>query len=798
MNAVLPPIPAAGGWTGCWIEPAERVDVRSVQRRAYHLAGEFTVPGPFASAVLHATAHGIYEAFLNGDRVGDRELTPGFTAYRKRLQVQTYDVTRLLREGPNALGSLVSDGWWRGQHGIARAVDSYGATTAFLAEVQVSLLSGDTVVFGTGPSWRSTASHVEAADLVAGEVHVMAHRVPGWCEPGTDRSAWDRVGIGAFGHDELCPTVGPPVRRIEELPAVAVTEFGPGRHVVDFGQNSNGWVRLTDLGPPGTRLTITYGECLDSAGDVTQANVKDSPVAAARDMPTPFQTDVVTAAGPGDVFEPRHSTKGFRYVRVEGHPGPLEPASISSVVVHSDLRRIGEFECSDARINRLHRAVEWTLRANACEIPTDCPTRERSGWTGDWQVFVGSAAFLFDVADFSAKWLLDVAAEQRPDGAVLHIVPDPQDMDSATAGLWRDIQGSAGWGDATVHVPWDLYLSTGRTDLLVAQFESMRRWVDFAAARAAAGRHPSRVAQHADPLPHETYLWDSGFHFGEWLEAGRSLSEEITRILTLDHGPVATAYLYRSADELSHIAAILDDADAAQRYAGLAAAVRSAWRTEFLDVNGHVRPATQANLVRGLAFGLVPEVHRTTTACDLVDLIRAAGTHLSTGFLATPFLLPVLADCGHVDVAYELLLQDTPPSWLAMVDRGATTIWEEWEGVHADGTASASLDHYGKGAVITFLHRYVAGLRVDEPGYRRFRVAPHPGGGITSAYARHDSPYGRIEVSWELAGGEGRLDVTVPAATGAGVDLPDGHSETLGPGEHRLTWSTDRTAKGLP
>ncbi|MEJ7585514.1 MAG: family 78 glycoside hydrolase catalytic domain, partial [Acidimicrobiales bacterium] len=732
---------------------------------------------------------GVYEAHLNGRRVGDHELTPGFTAYRKRVQVQTFDVTDFVVEGTNAVGALLSDGWWRG-HGIARQIDSYGATTGFLAELHVALSAGETVVISTDGAWSSTPSHILGADLVAGEVHDLRRRVPGWCAPGTDRSGWEAVRMADHGFAELCRTVGPPVRCVEELAAVSITELAPGRHVVDFGQNSNGWVRLSDVGPEGTTLTITHGEWLDPNGDVTQENIKHSRLAPDRGFPIPFQVDVVTSAGDGTPFEPRHSTKGFQYVRVEGHPGPLDPSTITSVVVHSDLERVGDFACSDDRINQLHHIAEWSLRGNACDIPTDCPTRERSGWTGDWQIYVGTAAYLYDVTDFSAKWLLDVAAEQRPDGAVLHIVPDPHDMEAGRErDFWRDIQGSAGWGDAAVHVPWELYCATGRTDVLEQQFDSMQRWVDFAAQRAATNRYQGRIDQRPDPLPHEISIWDSGFHFGEWLEAGSETTDELARILKMDHGPIATAYLHRSADELARIAGLLGDTAAVERYGELAANVRDAWQAEFLDDDGHVLPtaASQANLARALTFGLIPDEHRPQVADDLVALIRKADSHIGTGFLATPFLLPVLADHGHLDVAYGLLLQDTPPSWLAMVDAGATTIWESWEALQPDRVAD-SLNHYSKArssrsCTATSPASSSSSPPTDASGWRRCR------GGISSARTHHDSPHGRIEVAWELQGDEGILDVTVPAGTEADLVLPDSSTHTLPPGEHRRTWT---------
>lgn len=770
-----------------WIEPLEAGDTGEFQRPVHHLVAEFSITEPFVSATLNATAHGVYEPFVNGVRVGDRELLPGFTAYRSRLQVHAFDVTDLVAEGRNAVGALLSDGWWRSQHSSARRTNSYGATTALWAELRITLASGATVVVATDESWLSTQSHILAADMVAGEVHDMTRRVPGWCTAGTARSTWAPVRVAEHGTDQLCAPVGPTTRRVQELAPVSITEISPGRQVVDFGQNSNGWVRLSELGPAGNKVTLVYGEMLDASGDVDQSNVSHND----RWPDRPFQTDVVVSAGDGSVFEPRHSTKGFRFVRVEGLPLQLDSSSIRSIVVHDDMRRIGEFSCSDERLNRLHDAAVWSFRSNACAVPTDCPTRERAGWTGDWQVFVETAAYLFDVTDFSRRWLLDLAAEQWDDGTVLNVVPDPHDFDLPENAMWRSAQGSAGWGDAACHVPWALHRATGRLDIVEQQLISMQRWVDFASSRAATGRHPDRVAARPSPLPHEQYLWDSGFHFGEWTEPSDDPDPAVRfrKVLTMDHGPSATAFLYRSATELSELSAALGDSERRDRYATLATNVRDAWRTEFVDSEGHVQPQTQANLVRALAFDLAPERLRQTAADDLAALVHAAGNHLGTGFLATPFLLSVLADHGHLDLAYDVLLQNTAPSWLFMIDQGSTTVWEQWEGT--DGKGEGSLNHYSKGAVVSFLHQYVAGLRIRQPGYARFRIAPRPGGGITSARAHHDSPFGRIEVEWHLDGTHGRLHLTVPDGTAADIDLPDGSSRTAAPGTHRFAWPID-------
>lgn len=777
--------PEPGCWTAKWIEPVEHTDGRKVQRPAYHLATSFDVGGEVRRAVLRLTAHGVVEMFINGRRVGEDELLPGFTAYRKRLEVHAFDVTDLIAPGGNGLGALLSDGWWRGQHSSARRPDSYGTTTALLAELRLELASGKTLVVATDETWRSTPSHILAADVIAGEVHDLTRRVTGWSASGADRSGWDPVRVADYGYANLSPALGPPCRRIEALSPVAIAELSPGRHVVDFGQNINGWVRLADLGDAGARWTLVYGEALGADGDVIQTNVSH----ADRFPDRPFQTDVVVSAGDGTPFEARHSTKGFRYVRIEGGPAGLRPETATAVVVHTKLDRVGGFECSDERLNRLHAAADWSFRDNACCIPTDCPTRERAGWTGDYQTFIETAAYLYDVTDFTIRWLHDMAAEQWPDGAVLNYVPDPHDFELAENARWKSRQGSAGWGDAACHVPWALYQATGQAEALRPFLDLMRKWVDFALARAASGRHPDRAAARPDALPHERYLWDVGFHFGEWTAPGdeEDPAAMFARTLSMDHGPTATAFLYRSAGELSRLAAALGEEAVAVRYADIAERVRDAWRAEFIAAEGRIEPQTQANLVRALAFDLAPDELRSRTADDLAVLIRAAGAHLGTGFLATPFLLPVLADHGHLDLAYDLLFQASPPSWLYMVDHGATTIWEHWRGFDAHG--EGSLNHYSKGSVVSFLHRYVAGLQIVEPGYRRFRIAPRPGGGLTWASAWHHAPHGRISAAWRLDGARGEIDVSIPQGATAELDLPDGTRRVLGPGDHRRSWA---------
>jgi alpha-L-rhamnosidase len=771
-------------WLASWVEPGQMPDGPAGERPAALLRFEFDVDRPVVSARLHATAQGIYEAFLNGERIGDAELTPGFTQYDARLQVQTYDVTEAVRAGANVLGAVLADGWFRGQIGITRSAEQWGSRLALLAQLHLTHEDGTVTVVGTGPGWRSAVGHVVAADLIAGERWDLTRLQRGWDAPGFDDFAWDDVVVGEHGVAGLVDSPAPPVRRVEEIVPVSVTRLDANRQIVDLGQNINGWVRLTNLGPAGTTVTLTHGEWLGPDGDVTTDHLRPAVPFLPEPLPAGQVDQVVSFGVPGEVFEPRRTTHGFQYVRVEGHPDDLTPADVLGVVVHTDMRRTGWFVSSDERVNRFHEAAVWSFRDNACDVPTDCPHRERGPWTGDWQLYVPTAAFLYDVAGFSTKWLRDVAVDQWPDGTIANQSPSAR-------GEGRDspisfLNGSAGWGDAAVIVPWELYRAYGDVQVLDELWPTMVAWLDRVERMARTQRHPDRAARSPEAAPHEQYLWDTGFHWGEWLVPGEDVGD-FRAFVAADKGEVATAYYAYSSGLMARIAGLLGRTDDAARYAELSEHVRTAWQAEYLDADGRLVPDTQADHVRALAFDLVPAELRPAVADRLVELIRKADTHLGTGFLATPYLLPVLADTGHLDVAYELLLQDSEPGWLVMVDRGATTVWERWNGVSTDGVPYESLNHYSKGAVISFLHRYTAGIELLEPAYRRFRIRPRPGGGLTSAEAALESPYGRIESAWRLSGGAFELRIAVPAGTSAEVVLPDGRTTAAGPGEHTYT-----------
>jgi alpha-L-rhamnosidase len=758
-----------------WIGPYEATVAAPGERPAYWLRREFGLAA-VGRAQVQIAVRGLVEVFVNGTRVGD-ELLPGYTQYDLRLPVRTIDFSDYLRNGANSIVLLLADGWFRGQTGAVRAADQFGTSTSVAA---VLVVAGDVALASDG-SWRSAPSHVLTADLIAGQSEDRRRFDASVLLPGHDDSDWQHVVVHDPPTAALVEYDTPPVRRVEELVPVSVTELRPRVHIVDLGQNINGWTRLSDLGPAATAITLTHGEWLDRDGDVSTDHLRVDFPFLADPLPAGQVDHIVSAGRDDDLFEPRLTTHGFRYVRIEGHPGPLGPDAVRGVVVHSDLPRTGWFECDDERINRLHEAAVWSLRGNMCEIPTDCPHRERSGWTGDWQIFAPAAAFLYDVDAFTRKWLADVRLAQGADGMVKNHAPSTPA--EGTHGPAAALQGSAGWGDVIVAAPWALYEAYGDPAPLAENWGAMEAWVTFAERSARNGRSPARTADRPHPAPHDRFLWDTGFHWGEWLEPGFEIND-FGAFVAADKSDVATAYLYRSAATMVEIAELLDRPSAIERYRELADGSLDAWRREFITESGELAIQTQASHVRALAFDLVPDELRGATADRLAELVRAAGTTVGTGFLSTGMLLSTLADHGHLDLAYELLLQPKAPGWMYMIDHGATTVWERWEGVDADGVPHESLNHYSKGAVVSFLHRYVAGLRPTSPGYRTFEVRPRPGGGITHTSERLDTRYGRIDIDWHDRRGGFELQLVVPAGTEAAVVMPNGDTDVAGPGRH--------------
>ena len=779
-------------WKARWISPAEGTDPGYGKRPAHALGTSFHVSGPVRTARLYTTALGVYEAFVNGERSGTAHLSPGSTSYDQTLYAQVGDITHAVREGDNQLRILLSDGWYRGQVGAFRRPAQWGDTLAVRAELHLELLNGTREVVRSDGSWASTPSQITRADLMDGQTSYLQ------LIEGTEQPVLvDQVAAPPISYS---PT--PPIRVVETRAAVSSRRIDEDTWVLDFGQNASGWLRLEDLGPAGTRTVIDHGEYVGPDGDLDTSHL-DS---AGRDGETVVfgQRDEVVSDGATAAFEPTHTVHGFQCARLRREGADLDPASVSMQVVHSDLRRTGTFTCSSPDLNRLHEIADWSFRGNAVDVPTDCPTRERLAWSGDYQVFVSTATRLYDVLGFSRKWLASLRDDQLDDGRIPNFAPDGRRIKHHLDDQLAMMTGSAGWGDAIVAVPWEQYRTYGDRQVLEENWESMRRWVEWQLGSARTSRHHSREQRSPEPAPHEEYLWDGSFHWGEWCEpvpkAADGTRQDPIQVnpaawFMADKGEVGTAYLYRSASTAARIAQLLGHEGDARRYAHAAEQALNAWRIEYLLPDGRTATDTQAAYVRALSFGLIPHELRSASAARLVELIELKDGHLDTGFLSTGDLLPVLADTGHAEAAYQVLLQRTPPSWLYMVDKGATTVWEDWEGIDEEGAAHESLNHYSKGAVIRFLHTHTVGLRQDEDSiaWESFTFAPLPHESLTWAEGTHESPQGTIAASWRVSGQQIHAELSIPTGSRCTLALPGAEPETV-QGPATVTRATAITA----
>jgi alpha-L-rhamnosidase len=734
---------APADWTAEWIEPDLEEDYE-VSNPAPMLRREIEVTKKVASARAYVTAFGLYDLELNGQRVSDQLLTPGWTAYDERLQYQTYDVTPLLRRGPNALGVTLGDGWYRGFLGWQESKGVYGKRLALLLQIRVVYADGTEENFGTDGRWRSSTGPIRASDIYMGETYDARLEKPGWSQPGYDDSTWSGVKVVDRPKSILVAPEGPPVRQIQEIVPEAILTTPEGDTVYDMGQNMVGRIRLSVEGEPGTEVTLRHFEVLDRDGNVYTENLRKADQTV---------TYILKGGGP-EVFEPHFTFQGFRYVAVSGLPGEPRPRNLTGVVIHSDFEPAGTFTCSNPLVNQLQKNIQWGMKGNFVDVPTDCPQRdERLGWTGDAQVFAPTACFNGDVAGFFASWLKDLAADQQPSGAVPHVIPNV-----LSHGRDSGESASAGWADAAVVVPWVHYRAYGNPQILEDQYASMKAWVDYQKRQAG-----------------ERHIWDEDFTFGDWLAFATSQSDYPGA--TTDKDLVATAYSARSADLLSRTAKVLGRVEDTTSYRQLFETIREAFVSEFVTPNGRLASGTQTAYALALAFDLLPEDQRAEAARRLAEDVRRFG-HITTGFLGTPLICPVLSDWGYWDEAFMLLNRKEYPSWLYPVTKGATTIWERWDGLKPDGTfqdpGMNSFNHYAYGAIGDWLYTRVAGIRIDEsqPGYAHVIIAPHAGGGLTEARATHDSPYGEVVSGWTVTGGTMTLEVVIPPNATATVHLP--------------------------
>ncbi|WP_436775971.1 glycoside hydrolase family 78 protein [Yinghuangia sp. YIM S09857] len=742
----------ASAWQASFIAAPSRND-----GAATYFRREFTVDASLIRATLHVSALGIVEPYLNGTRVGDEVLAPGWTSYRHRLHVSDHDVTDLVATGNNAVGAIVGDGWAVGRLGFENRGAHYSDRPALFLQIELEY-ADRTEVIGSEPTFTTGTGSVLGNSLYDGEHHDARLEPDGWNLPGFDDSTWLPAEPHEWDPATLVTTTAPPIRRIEELAPVALLTSPGGKTIVDFGQNISGWVRLDVDGPAGHVVTLRHAEVLVEGELGTQT------------LRTAASVDSYTLRGGGpETWEPKFTFHGFRYAEIDGYPGVLDTDAVRAIVVHSDMTRTGWFETSHLLLNQLHANVVWSMRDNFVGVPTDCPQRdERLGWTGDINAFGPTAAFLHDVRGLLGSWLEDVAAEHREKGYVPWVVPDVLSTPSSPTALWSDV---------VVSLPWALYREYGDAEILRRNYPSMTAFV----------RSVERVLD-------ETGLWSSGFQFGDWLDPdapGDNPSGGKT-----DRHLVASAFLCRTTAQLAEIAALLDEKDDAAHFAALARTVRDAFRHEFVTPAGRLASESATAYALAICFDILEPEQEAKAGDRLAELVAKAGYRISTGFAGTPFVTEALGRTGHLDEAYLLLLETGCPSFLYPVTMGATTIWERWDSVRPDGSlhpdGMTSLNHYALGAVADWLHRTVGGLAPVEPGYRTMRVAPRPGGGLTHATVTHDTVRGRASVAWRIEDTHVSIDVTVPADTKATVELPlhpDGLVVEVDAGEHR--WEYD-------
>ncbi|SDD79579.1 alpha-L-rhamnosidase [Niabella drilacis] len=724
-------------WKATWITPGYEED--ATLRPSPLMRKEFSITKKVVRATAYITAHGMYEAAINGSRVGDAHFTPGWTSYKKRLQYQTYDITSLLKQGTNALGVTLGSGWYRGHIGFSGQLGFYGKDIALLLQLRVDYADGTQETIVSDSSWKSATGAITYSEIYNGETIDARKDRTGWMLAGYRDEDWTPVKTASFDKGNLLATYNEMITAHEVFKPVKVLKTPAGETVLDFGQNLVGWVRIKVRGSAGDSVTLKHAEVLTKAGNFYTENLRAAKA----------QNTYVLKGGTEETFYPHFTWQGFRYVKVEGYPGTLTPDNFEAIAFYSDMEPTGTFTTSNPLINQLQHNIQWGQKGNFLDVPTDCPQRdERLGWTGDAQAFFRTAAFNMGVNNFFTKWLKDLEADQI-DGRVPFVIPN----------ILGNGANSAGWADVATIIPWQMYLAYGDTRTLAAQYSSMKNYVESV-----------RKTTNND-------LWNTGFHFGDWLFY-HPQDDNDGRAAVTDKYLIAQCFYAHSVQLLINAATVLGNTEDATAYAGLLKNIKAAFVKEYMTPSGRLVSGTQTAYVLALHFDMLPEPLRKQAAERLVENIKSYNNHLTTGFLGTPYLCHVLTRFGYTDMAYTLLLQETYPSWLYPVKMGATTIWERWDGIKPDGSFQAasmnSYNHYAYGAIGDWMYRTMVGLDTEDDGvgYKHIKVKPHIGGDFKNASASLKTYYGTTKAGWEVADGKIMMEVEIPANTRATIYLP--------------------------
>lgn len=724
-------------WTAKWIQDNYTSDTTGGPSPMFRKS--FKLDRKVRAAHLYISAHGVFEAKLNGKRVGNDYFAPGWTSYNKRIQYQVYDVTSSLQKGNNAVGVTIGDGWYRG-YTYNRKKDVYGKKLALLFQLEVVYTNGQKQIITSDKSWKVAYGAIRSSSFFDGELYDARKDKLNWTSPLYKDQNWDTVRVDETIKDNLIATSGPSVKKHEKFLPLKVFNTPEGDRVVDFGQNLVGWVQFKLKGKAGDTIRLFHAEVLDQKGNFYTKNLRT----AKQEITYVFKGDSA------ETYEPHFTFQGFRYLKVVGYSGPLDSTNLAAYALYSDMAQTGKFSTSNPLINQLQHNIQWGQKGNFIDVPTDCPQRdERMGWTGDAQAFCRTATFNMDVAGFFTKWLKDLSADQHKDGAVPYVIPNMLDSASSAA---------SGWSDVSTIVPWNIYLAYGDKQVLQQQYESMKKWVGY-------------IQFHS-----RNYLWDTGNHFGDWLFYAGTNYEDGAALT--DKNLIAQAFYAHSTQLLINAAKVLGKNDDVATYTQLLGNIVKAFQSEYVTPNGRMISGTQTSYVLALNFDLLPENLRESAAKRLVGNIEDYDDHITTGFLGTPYICHVLSRFGHTDMAYELLMKESYPSWLYPVKNGATTIWERWDGIKPDGSFEDpemnSFNHYAYGAIGDWMYRVIAGINTDEasPGFHKILIAPHPGGKLTSTQAELETMYGKVKSAWSIDNNIFTFDVIVPPNTTAQVILP--------------------------
>lgn len=786
-------------WQGKWIEPLQ--DTAQQEKNLSFF--EMLVPNPefwggearlkpcqnlrknfdctkdIKKARIYASAHGVYELNVNGQPISSKRLAPETSVYDKILYYQTYDITPLLTHGENVLGVTLADGWWIGRLGLSGDSCNYGDKLGFIMQMELTFADGSVEVIGSDETFACHEDMIRYSDLYIGEKHDFGYEMPGWHMPGFEAVGWANCSVANYVTNNLIGQMVDRIDTVEEIEPIKCMVTPKGEMVFDFGQVLSGVCRFEIEAQKGDILTFEHGEVLDHAG-----NYKNNILGRNKD-----QKDVLICKEGLQVFEPKFTYHGFRYVKVTGIA--KEYIKGKAIVLGTPLKKTGTFISSDEKLNQLQHNIEWSTIGNMCSVPTDCPQREKLGWTGDIQVFAKTGFFNYDLKRFLEVWLTNLRADQYENGEVPVTVPNHPKQDKTQRMLSAGSNSSSGWGDACVLVPYDHYQNYGDVSVLRDNFQAMEKWLGYIQEKAAI--QPEGYEQFDDnQKARNPYLWTKGYHFGDWLIPSLRLLPNGVSLGTEKTAAVVGASFYAiTVEAFIKVCEALGEEEKTKSYTELLKNIRNAICEEFIAEDGTVDNSDLQGLyVMVLRAGAANGDLKEKVLKKLVTLIEQNNHCLDTGFSSVSYLLDVLYENGYQETAYKLLYQTKAPSWLYMVENGATTMWENWRAITEDGQVTdSSYNHYALGCVGDWMYRNLGGIKLKKAGFKEVEISPDFNCGLTQCYTAVETCNGLLVVQWQKAEEQISMEVVVPIGTTAEV--------VIGSDRHWVKAGTYRYTKGL-